>query len=693
MCHVSVLIVAFYFKVHVSDNARVPDHCYMYALSDSTDKDFKYKCKHKHDERCEQCESLDLTLKNIEQAIDECTFSSEEERDETLYLFTSAVRAINLWKGHQLRSVRQDQARLDVINLLKDEKTVYIVNDWAMKFLPHQYRESQSDWFGKKGISWHISVVFRKSNGQLESQGFIHIIESCSQDCAAIVLIMQHVLKTLETENPKLKRAFSRQDNAGCYHSASTILACHHIAKTTGIKISRIDFSDPQWGKGSADRLAATCKYHSYSTGRLPKSWKKADIVPIPKKKPISDVNKHLRPISLTSILSKIGEGFVVRDFVKPAVLKKIGNEQFGTVPKSSTTQALISMLHCWNKATDGSGSSVRVVLFDFKKAFDLIDHNILKRKLSNYDLPPCIVCWILDFLTDRKQRVKLSNDCYSEWGTVPAGVPQGTKLGPWLYLIMINTVGVADVDQWKYVDDTTVAETVLKNDVSAMQEYVEDLSNQSLANKFQLNETKCKELRISFAKFKPDFAPIRINDKDIEVVTSLKLLGLNISNDLKWNTHISEIVRKVSTRLYFLKQLKRAGLATKEMLLFYLSCVRPVTEYACHVFHNSLTKYLSDDLEKLQKRALGIIFPHIPYCDALEQAGLDSLYSRRDTLTKKLFNDIVQNTSHKLHALLPEENGSSMNLRRKNMFNYPVCKTNRFQNSFIMANVKEQYI
>ena len=453
----------------------------------------------------------------------------------------------------------------------------------------------------------------------------------------------------------------------------------------------------PTWLlKENADLLADSVKdilNHSYSTGRLPKSWKKADIVPIPKKKPISDVNKHLRPISLTSILSKIGEGFVVRDFVKPAVLKKIGNEQFGTVPKSSTTQALISMLHCWNKATDGSGSSVRVVLFDFKKAFDLIDHNILKRKLSNYDLPPCIVCWILDFLTDRKQRVKLSNDCYSEWGTVPAGVPQGTKLGPWLYLIMINTVGVANVDQWKYVDDTTVAETVLKNDVSAMQEYVEDLSNQSLANKFQLNETKCKELRISFAKFKPAFAPIRINDKDIEVVTSVKLLGLNISNDLKWNTHIYEIVRKVSTRLYFLKQLKRAGLATKEMLLFYLSCVRPVTEYACHVFHNSLTKYLSDYLEKLQKRALGIIFPHIPYCDALEQAGLDSLYSRRDTLTKKLFNDIVQNTSHKLHVLLPEENRSSMNLRRKNMFNYPVCKTNRFQNSFIMANVKEQYI
>ena len=108
-----------------------------------------------------------------------------------------------------------------------------------------------------------------------------------------------------------------------------------------------------------------------------------------------------------------------------------------------------------------------------------------------------------------------------------------------------------------------------------------------------------------------------------------------------------------MSTRLYFLKQLKRAGLATKDLLLFYLTFVRPVTEYACQVFHNSLTKYLSDDLE----------------------------------------NDIVQNTSHKLHALLPEENRSGMNLTRKSKFNYPVCKTNRFQNSFIMANVKDQYI
>ena len=88
----------------------------------------------------------------------------------------------------------------------------------------------------------------------------------------------------------------------------------------------------------------------------------------------------------------------------------------------------------------------------------------------------------------------------------------------------MINDLDVAGVNQWKYVDDTTIAETVLKNDASAMQEHVKHLSNQSLAVNFQLNETKCKEFCISFAKPKPEFAPIVINDKEIEVVTSTKL-------------------------------------------------------------------------------------------------------------------------------------------------------------------------
>jgi hypothetical protein len=143
--------------------------------------------------------------------------------------------------------------------------------------------------------------------------------------------------------------------------------------------------------------------------------------------------------------------------------------------------------------------------------------------------------------------------DCRSEWKDIPAGVPQGTKLGPWPFVLMIDDIEVTDTELWKYVDDTTIAEPVLNDEISNIQNAVSELAMKSHQNKLQLNETKCKEMRISFAKKAPDFAPVLINNKAIDVVANVKLLGLNITKDLKWNCHVSEIIRKVSTRLYFL--------------------------------------------------------------------------------------------------------------------------------------------
>jgi len=131
----------------------------------------------------------------------------------------------------------------------------------------------------------------------------------------------------------------------------------------------------------------------------------------------------------------------------------------------------------------------MRVVLFDFQKAFDLIDHHVLPRKLSCYDIPGSISCWIIDLLTDRKERIKLSRDCFSEWEAVPAGVQQGTKLGPWLFLIMTDKLSsVADTTLWQYGDDTTLVESVWKNETSYMQLRVDELVRQSEADGFQLN-------------------------------------------------------------------------------------------------------------------------------------------------------------------------------------------------------------
>ena len=145
----------------------------------------------------------------------------------------------------------------------------------------------------------------------------------------------------------------------------------------------------------------------SYKEAHLPESWKKEDFTPIPKQKPVRDVNKHLRPISLSSIVSKVAEEFVVENYYfKTAVLKRIDSNQYGAIPNSSTTISLLSMLQSWNKATDG----IRVLFLDFKKAFDLIDHHLLVEKLLLFDIPKWFLNWIVDFLSGnsgRKQRVK----------------------------------------------------------------------------------------------------------------------------------------------------------------------------------------------------------------------------------------------------------------------------------------------
>ena len=118
-------------------------------------------------------------------------------------------------------------------------------------------------------------------------------------------------------------------------------------------------------------------------------------------------------------------------------------------------------MLHAWAQATNGTGSTVRVVLLDYRKAFDLVDHKILADKILSLRIPHGVGRWVCDFLLGRRQRVKLSSDCFSEWGPVPSGVPQGTKLGPWFFILMINDLHPPEADAWKYVDDTTLAEVV----------------------------------------------------------------------------------------------------------------------------------------------------------------------------------------------------------------------------------------
>jgi len=123
-----------------------------------------------------------------------------------------------------------------------------------------------------------------------------------------------------------------------------------------------------------------------------------------------------------------------------------------------------------------------------------------------------------------------------------------------------------------------------------------------------------------------------------VERVATFKLLGVHVANDLKWLQHVDAISSKVSSRLHFLKQLKRSGAGPEDLLYFYVITIRPVLEYACPAWHSRLTAAQTKALESLQRRAMKIIFPDKDYWLSLIFASVDTLESRREQLTERFF-------------------------------------------------------
>ena len=414
--------------------------------------------------------------------------------------------------------------------------------------------------------------------------------------------------------------------------------------------------------------------------------WKLVNITPLPKVKQVSDPKKELRPISLTSALSKIAEDFVVSDYIKPALEEVVDPNQFGNISGSSTVLALNSMVHKWLQATDGNSATVRVFLFDYRKAFDLIDHSILVKKLKQIKVPNSITNWIIDFLSDRSQRVKLGKDCLSEWGKVPSGVPQGTKLGPWLFLLIINDLSVPNIfNMWKYIDDNTISETIPKGQQSKAQDFMDMIHDWSKTNLFEVNCDKAKELTINFSCQCPRFQRACIDGNPIESVQCAKLLGVMINSNLTWNDHIKELVKKAPRKHYFLVQLKRAQVPSDDLVEYYCTCIRSSLDYAYPVFHYALPKYVQVELEGVQKRALSCIFPGASYNDALSFAGINCMRVHHEQITNHLFQSVVNNPSNKIHNLLSKKcSNPAYNLRRHKVFDLHKTKTKRFADTFI---------
>ena len=251
------------YKAHLAMSDRCADHCVTHALSDNRNAEYCQKCHHEHDLRCERCQDIRTMLERIESKIMSTDTSlTDDQRAQQRFKWRIAADAVMLWKAHIVRTFNQERAMQTTLASL-DSSCVLIVIDWAMKLLPMYYREAMTDFFGKRGRSWHVTCVIQKEPDIHPSvQSFVHVFDDCTQDKVAVLSILEHVLKTIKAEKPAIRKAHLQSDNAGCYHNPLNLFAMKSLSQRTGIAVESYNYTETQSGKGICDRKIASMKQH-----------------------------------------------------------------------------------------------------------------------------------------------------------------------------------------------------------------------------------------------------------------------------------------------------------------------------------------------------------------------------------------------------------------------------------------------
>ena len=277
-----------------------------------------------------------------------------------------------------------------------------------------------------------------------------------------------------------------------------------------------------------------------------------------------------------------------------------------------------------------------------------------------------------------------------STWRQINEGVPQGTKLGSFFFLVMINDLQT-NTPMYKYVDDCSTYEIVSRSSpTSSLQANINTINDWTNHNNMRLNVSKTKEMRISFLRVPMVFDALSSSGLNIEIVQTFKLLGVIISSDLyTWNAYIDYICTKASKRLYALRILKRSGAPANDLITVFCAFIRPVLEYASPVRHYTLPQFLADQVESIQKRALKIAFPQSSFTTSLRSTGLLTLYQRRENQCLSFYKNIHQHSDDKLRTLLPSAISHKFSLRNKRTYPMYKCKTERYKNSFIPKCVR----
>ena len=374
---------------------------------------------------------------------------------------------------------------------------------------------------------------------------------------------------------------------------------------------------------------------NSITQMKLPTEWKKARVTAIHKKGP-----KHLctnyRPVSLTSIIGKLLES-LIRDVIMQHMIENnlLSKRQYGFLPGRSTLLQLLAVLDIWTEALD-NGEDIEVIYLDFQKAFDQVPHRRLLEKLRFYGIEDPILGWIQDFLANRTQYVAVGNKVSSS-ANVTSGIPQGSVLGPLLFVIFINDLpDDLNTETFVFADDTKIFHKSknIKEDPEIEQDLksLEDWSKRWL---LKFNPSKCVHMIITRQQNLDDIQR-KLMDSRVGIRTVLpqakveKDLGVNIDDRLTFKEHIGVITKKANKILGVIRRCF-TNLNKDVFVPLYTSLVRSHLEYAQAAWspHN---KGDVRKLEQIQRRATRLVngTNGMSYSERLRFLDIPTLAHRR---------------------------------------------------------------
>ena len=370
----------------------------------------------------------------------------------------------------------------------------------------------------------------------------------------------------------------------------------------------------------------------SLKNGKVPLDWKTANITAIFKKGD-KQLAENYRPVSLTSIVCKILESIIRNDMI--AYLKEnkiLSNKQFGFLSGRSTTLQLLQVMDAWVNIVD-NGGVVDAIYCDFRKAFDTVPHKRLILALKKIGIKDPLLSWLIDYLNHRKQRVRV-NGIMSDIFDVTSGVPQGSVLGPLLFVIFINTLvkEADDSEIFLYADDLKLFKEICSNeDQINLQNDLNKLQDWTKSSLLKFHPNKCEVLRISPKRKQLEVDPVyHINNEALNTVTEVNDLGITFDHNLSFESHILKKVKKANGLAGMIRR-TFSYLDKETFRLLFVSIIRPHLEYGAPIW-NTHQKKLVKTIENVQRRATKLLpgMKDLSYKDRLKSLKLPTLQYRR---------------------------------------------------------------